>query len=291
MAGKIDSGWLAEIWVTDIGLPQLADTMATHLVDGRVLESLTKDDLKKYFKLKKMEQMSFLAGVELLRMHDYNREAILEHRDSQQSRSSIQNPLYWTNRDVGDWLRDIQLGEYASNLLQSGVHGALLFLERGDKGKFTADHLAQILQLPSGKSAARRHLTQQLGRLFREDVNNCESPFHSQRNSVISFQSNISGVSPISPPYSGGSLYRAGSSPSLNQTGFPIERMTMEERIRHSLRESALRSVTSSTMSPRTPSPSSSPSSQFSQFSHPPSPHLPTAPSPLTHTKTSGTTV
>lgn len=35
MAGKIDSGWLAEIWVTDIGLPQLADTMATHLVDGR----------------------------------------------------------------------------------------------------------------------------------------------------------------------------------------------------------------------------------------------------------------
>ena len=93
-----------------------------------MLESLTKDDLKKYFKMtKKLEQMSFLSGVELLRMHDFNREvcvrvcvcvrvrnmvreccplkqAILEHRTSQH------NPLYWTNRDVGDWLRDIRLG-------------------------------------------------------------------------------------------------------------------------------------------------------------------------------------
>ena len=39
-----------------------------------MLESLTKDDLKKYLKLKKMEQLSFLSGVELLRMHNYNRE-------------------------------------------------------------------------------------------------------------------------------------------------------------------------------------------------------------------------
>jgi hypothetical protein len=75
LAGKIDTGWLAEVWVSDIGLPHLSDTMATHLVDGRVLESLTKDDLKKYFKLsKKLEHMSFLAGVELLRMHDFNRQ-------------------------------------------------------------------------------------------------------------------------------------------------------------------------------------------------------------------------
>ena len=40
-----------------------------------MLDSLTKDDLKKYFKMsKKLEQMSFLSGVELLRMHEYNRE-------------------------------------------------------------------------------------------------------------------------------------------------------------------------------------------------------------------------
>ena len=36
-------------------------------------------------------------------------QMIEEVRASQQRRSSPQNPLYWTNRDVGDWIRDIQL--------------------------------------------------------------------------------------------------------------------------------------------------------------------------------------
>lgn len=78
MAGRVDCGWLAEVWMTDIGLPHFSDVMATHLVDGRVLESLSKEDLKKYFKMtKKLEQMSFFSGIELLRMHDYNREVSL----------------------------------------------------------------------------------------------------------------------------------------------------------------------------------------------------------------------
>ncbi|CAI8024130.1 Kazrin-A [Geodia barretti] len=279
LAGRIDCGWLAEVWISDIGLPQHSDLITTHLVDGRVLESLTKDDLKKYFKFKKFEVMSFLSGVELLRMHDYNREMIEEVRASQQRRSSPQNPLYWTNRDVGDWIRDIQLVDYATNLLQTGVHGAMLFLE---KDKFSSDQLGQVLQLPSGKHVARKHLAQQMARLFRDE--GTENLYMSQQNSMISFQSNMGGNSPLSPPFSG-SLYRAGSSPSLNQTGSPTERLSLEDRIRHSLRESALRSVM---LSPRTPSPSSSPTSQFS---HPPSPHLPSAPSPLTQTKASSTTV
>ena len=34
-----------------------------------------KEDLKKYLKIsKKVDQLSFLSGVELLRMHDFNRE-------------------------------------------------------------------------------------------------------------------------------------------------------------------------------------------------------------------------
>ena len=37
-------------------------------------------------------------------------QVIQEMRASQQSRSAPQNPLYWTNRDVADWIRDIQLG-------------------------------------------------------------------------------------------------------------------------------------------------------------------------------------
>ena len=61
------------------------------------------------------------------------------------------------------------------------------------------------------------------------------SLFMSQHNSVTSFQSNPRGGSPLSPPFSG-SLYRAGSSPSLNQAGYLSDRLSMEDRIRHSLR-------------------------------------------------------
>ena len=45
------------------------------MVDGRVLNSLTKEDLKRHLKItKKLDQLSFTAAVELLRMHEFNRE-------------------------------------------------------------------------------------------------------------------------------------------------------------------------------------------------------------------------
>ena len=57
------------------------------MIDGRVLNSLTKDDLKKHLKItKKVDQMSFLSGVELLRMHDFNREVCLWWEESRMLR-------------------------------------------------------------------------------------------------------------------------------------------------------------------------------------------------------------
>ena len=35
LAGTIDNSWLSIEWVIDIGLPNLASSMTTHLVDGR----------------------------------------------------------------------------------------------------------------------------------------------------------------------------------------------------------------------------------------------------------------
>ena len=52
---------------------------------------------------KRIDQLSFLSAVELLRMHDFNREAIKLHRQSSN------NPLYWTNNDVCEWLRTTDL--------------------------------------------------------------------------------------------------------------------------------------------------------------------------------------
>ena len=181
-----------------------------------MLDSLTKDDLKKHLKMsKKLEQMSFLSGVELLRMHEYNREvrpcpalrwALLlpaclpdsslpvclpAGRPGAQSGSA--EPSLLDQQRCGGLAEGHPAGgeplvamaavvspecctnlspclqDYVSNLLGSGVHGALLFLERGEKGRFSAEHLAQVLQLPGGKSPARKHLSQQMARLFREE--------------------------------------------------------------------------------------------------------------------------
>ena len=62
-------------WANDCGLPHLTEVLANNLVDGRVLNSLSREDLKKYLKIgKKLDLLSFLCGVELLRMHEFNRE-------------------------------------------------------------------------------------------------------------------------------------------------------------------------------------------------------------------------
>ena len=69
-----------------------------------------------------MEQLSFLSGVELLRMHEFRREAIRAHRQT------TNNALYWTNTDVCLWLKRINMEvlytQYTSidSLVCSSIH-------------------------------------------------------------------------------------------------------------------------------------------------------------------------
>ena len=56
---------------------------------------------------------------------------------------------------VMEWLRHVDLSEYAPNLRGSGVHGALLVHEK----KFTSEILAGILSIPPSKTLLRRHLS------------------------------------------------------------------------------------------------------------------------------------
>lgn len=75
-AVELDHNWVAYQWAVDCGLPHISSLLYTGMVDGRVLNSLsTREELKKYLKLsKKVEQQSFLTGVELLRMHEFKKE-------------------------------------------------------------------------------------------------------------------------------------------------------------------------------------------------------------------------
>lgn len=52
--------------------------------------------------------------------------------------------------------------EYADNLTNSGVHGAVLVLEP----TFNAEAMATALGIPSGKHILRRHLAEEMSTIF-----------------------------------------------------------------------------------------------------------------------------
>lgn len=52
--------------------------------------------------------------------------------------------------------------EYADNLTNSGVHGAVLVLEP----TFNAEAMATALGIPSGKHILRRHLAEEMSTVF-----------------------------------------------------------------------------------------------------------------------------
>lgn len=53
--------------------------------------------------------------------------------------------LVWTNDQVIHWIQSIGLREYANNIIESGVHGALIALDEN----FDHNSLALVLQIPT----------------------------------------------------------------------------------------------------------------------------------------------
>lgn len=64
--------------------------------------------------------------------------------DSEPLSSYFKDVLVWTNEQVIHWVLSIGLREYSGNLLESGVHGALISLDE----TFDYSSLALILQIP-----------------------------------------------------------------------------------------------------------------------------------------------
>lgn len=65
-----------------------------------------------------------------------------------------------------EWLRAVDLAEYAPNLRGAGVHGGLMVFET----KFTAELLASLLSIPPGKTLLRRHLKTHFNELLGKEI-------------------------------------------------------------------------------------------------------------------------
>ncbi|XP_076315216.1 kazrin-like isoform X2 [Tachypleus tridentatus] len=154
--------WVADDWVPSLGLSLYCDNFARQLVDGRVLNTLSKKDLEKYLGIsRKFHQVSILHGIQLLRMVKFDLQLLLQRRAHCEHMDV--DPLVWTNQRFIKWTKSIDLVEYAENLVDSGVHGALVVLEPS----FTADTMATALGIPASKNIIRRHLTTELENLIQ----------------------------------------------------------------------------------------------------------------------------
>ncbi|KAM8755332.1 kazrin-A-like [Acanthopagrus schlegelii] len=157
----MDHHWVAKAWLSDVGLPQYSQAFHNHLVDGRMLNSLTRRDLERHLNItKKFHQVSLLLGIELLHLLSFDKEA-LQARRIQCEHQNV-DPLVWTSHRVIKWIKDIDLKEFAENLLNSGVHGAVMVLDPS----FNTDSMATALGIQSGKHMVRRHLVEEMKALI-----------------------------------------------------------------------------------------------------------------------------
>ncbi|CAL4121838.1 unnamed protein product, partial [Meganyctiphanes norvegica] len=152
---RLDHTWVLR-WLDDIGLPQYKDAFSDARIDGRVLNCLTYDDLAFLRFSNLLHVTSLKRGIQVLRLHNFDC-TVLKRRsvpeEGQRHRTPTEVAL-WTNHRVMEWLRTVDLSEYAPNLRGSGVHGALMVYEV----RFTSELLAAILSIPSSKTLLRRHL-------------------------------------------------------------------------------------------------------------------------------------
>uniref|UniRef100_A0A672PR75 Liprin-beta-1-like n=1 Tax=Sinocyclocheilus grahami TaxID=75366 RepID=A0A672PR75_SINGR len=150
--GKLDYHWVTR-WLDDIGLPQYKTQFDEGRVDGRMLHYMAVGDLLSLKVGSVLHHLSIKRAIQVLRLNNYDPNC-LRRRPSDENNISPAEISQWTNHRVMEWLRSVDLAEYAPNLRGSGVHGGLMVLEP----RFNMETMALLLNIPANKTLLRRHL-------------------------------------------------------------------------------------------------------------------------------------
>lgn len=160
--GEMDTEWVCEIFLPDIGIPQYAPAFRECLIDGRMLNNLSAKDLRNFTKMvEEVHRLSFQCAVALIKKINYDLTVLERRREA--SMEDNRDVIVWTSARVHEWACSIGLMTYADRLLDWGIHGALIALE----SSFNFEAFATLLQIPASDVEALEILEREFSLLLR----------------------------------------------------------------------------------------------------------------------------